>query len=69
MDLSKYTSKNKVVNVNKSLCLLKSLCIKVDLYIFAPYKTDTQNVFTFQHNVVALPLNNAHWVTLFNFKR
>ncbi len=57
------------MNVNKSLYLLKSLCIKLHLYTFAPYKTDTQNAFAFQHNVVTLPLNNAHWVTLFNFNK
>lgn len=57
------------MNVNKSLYLLKSLCIKVHLYTFVQYKIDTQNVYTFQHNVVALPLHNAHWATLFNFNR
>lgn len=38
--------------------------------IFALPK-DINNTFNkvFQNNVVILPLNNAHWITLFNFKR
>lgn len=56
------------MNVNKSLYLLKSLYIKLHLYTFVPYKLATKNALAFQHNVVALPLNNAHWATLFNFK-
>lgn len=57
------------MNVNKSLYLLKSLCIKLYFITFAPYNIATQNAFAFQNNVVTLPLHNAHWVTLFNFKK
>ncbi len=58
-----------IMDVNKSIYLLKSLCIKLHLITFAPYKIATQNAFAFQHNVVTLPLHNAHWVTLFNLKK
>lgn len=58
-----------MVFVNKFIKLLKSLCVKIQQTIFASYKLDFNNAFAFQNNVVALPLYNAHWATLFNFKR